>query len=375
MRNPAERIHLRLGNRRCGNLQSPANEIAATTSHAIVAGGAKRSPLSARNGTGRSIVDDGVSPLDCDRSSLGLPFFTRDTPLFGLERHAPPLLYAEPKSRAANALDDGHDLASAAGSRLIGSAACEISRLNWALHEAQSRVQELASVNRRKDEFLAMLSHELRSPLASIGYAVRLLQGPTGDADAQHRTQALIERQLGRMKQLIDELLDVSRITNGRLHVERERLDLRVIVTHAIETLESDLDERNQRLAIELPDAPVWLQGDARRLEQVFVNLLANASRYTHVGGELAVWVHPGDCEAVVRIRDSGIGIAPNALAHIFDLFKQANEAEPRSRAGLGVGLAVVRELVELHEGSVVAASAGVGQGSEFTVRLRTLRV
>jgi signal transduction histidine kinase len=117
----------------------------------------------------------------------------------------------------------------------------------------------------------------------------------------------------------------------------------------------------------------VWLQGDPRRLEQVFVNLVANASRYTDAGGELTVDMHAGDGQAVVRIRDSGIGIAPAALTHIFDLFKQANESDPRSKAGLGIGLAVVRKLVELHEGSVTATSDGCGQGSEFTVRLRTL--
>jgi two-component system CheB/CheR fusion protein len=144
-------------------------------------------------------------------------------------------------------------------------------------------------------------------------------------------------------------------------------------VNNAIETLESDLNERSHRLATELPDTPVWLHADPCRLEQVFVNLVANASRYTDAGGELTVGMHAGEGQAVVRVRDSGIGIAPHALAHIFDLFKQANGADPRSKAGLGVGLAVVRKLVELHGGSVTAASAGLGQGSEFTVRLRTL--
>jgi two-component system CheB/CheR fusion protein len=183
---------------------------------------------------------------------------------------------------------------------------------------------------------------------------------------------ALIERQLGRMTHLVDELLDVSRITSGQLHLQRQRLDLRDVVSHSIETLEWHLLERNQRLATELPDAPVWLQADPARLEQVFVNLLANASRYTDAGGQLAVWVHTRDGEAIIRVRDSGIGIASEALPHIFDLFKQGDAADPRSKAGLGVGLAVVRNLVELHGGTVTAASAGVGQGSEFTVRLPT---
>jgi signal transduction histidine kinase len=156
------------------------------------------------------------------------------------------------------------------------------------------------------------------------------------------------------------------------LDLQRERLDLRDVVSHVIATLEWDLLERNHRLATELPDAPVWLHADPGRLEQVFVNLLANASRYTNAGGRLSVSVHAKDGEAIVRVRDSGIGIAPEALPHLFDLFQQGNAADPRSPPGLGVGLAVVRNLVELHGGSVTAASAGVGQGSEFTVRLPT---
>jgi signal transduction histidine kinase len=238
------------------------------------------------------------------------------------------------------------------------------------LRQARLRVEELTAANRRKDEFLAMLSHELRSPLAAIQNAVRLLSSQTGETPPQQRTQALIERQVRRMTQLVDDLLDVSRISHGCLHLQRERIDLRVVVSNAIETLESDINERHQQLTTALPDAAVWLQADPWRLEQVFVNLLANASKYTDPGGELAVWVHTRDGQAVVGIRDSGIGIAPDALAHIFDLFRQADEAAPRSKSGLGIGLALVRNLLELHGGSVTAASAGIGQGSEFTVRL-----
>jgi signal transduction histidine kinase len=264
------------------------------------------------------------------------------------------------------AVSNGHRFARG---RLSGTMAGDIARQSWPL-QARLRVEELAAANRRKDEFLAMLSHELRSPLASIHYAVRLLDKQRREAPTQQRMQAVIERQLRRMTQLVDELRDVSRITSGRLHLQRERLDLRDVVSRAIETLESDITERNHRLATELPDIPVWLEGDPRRLEQVFVNLLANASRYTDAGGELAVWIHTKEGQAFVGVRDSGIGIAPDALPHIFDLFRQAHAADPRSKAGLGVGLAVVRNLVELHGGSVAATSAGSGQGSEFTVCL-----
>ena len=376
MRDPAERIHVRLGNRRCGNLQLPANEIAGTMSHGMVARRARRRPLHTGTGTAPSLSEGDGAPLDCELGSVRLPFAEAGAFLAGLEMPKSIESYrcAEPTTRLAIEAQEDLSGAMATRSRFTGSVAREITQLNGALRQAQLQVQELASANRRKDEFLAMLSHELRSPLSSIRYAVSLLRRPTGVAGSQLRMQALIERQLGRVTHLVDELLDVSRITNGRLHLQRERVDLRVIVNNAIETLESDLSERNHRLAVELPDAPVWLQGDPCRLEQVFVNLVANASRYTDAGGELTVCIHAADGHAVVRIRDSGIGIAPRALAHIFDLFKQANEADPRSKAGLGIGLAMVRKLVELHEGSVTAASAGLGQGSEFTVRLRTLR-
>jgi signal transduction histidine kinase len=174
------------------------------------------------------------------------------------------------------------------------------------------------------------------------------------------------------MANLIDELLDVSRIGSGRLRLRLERVDLRDVVQHAIETLEPDLRGKNHRISTALPEAPVWLQGDAHRLEQVFVNLLANASRYTDAGGELSIWLHTRAGQAIVRIRDSGVGITTDAMPHIFDLFRQADTADARSAEGLGVGLAVVRNLVELHGGSVTAASAGLGRGSEFTVRLPT---
>jgi len=318
----------------CRPNQPPAaNGILGTVLHSIVARRAKHDVLAARNETARRVDAEGAQQLACELASA-----------------VPPVARA----------------------RLIGSVVPDITRQNGRLRQAQLQVEELASANRRKDEFLAMLSHELRSPLASIYYAVRYLGKQVGVEPTQQRMQAVIERQLGRMSKLLDELLDVSRITNGRVDLLLERIDLRVIVNNAIETLQSDIDERNHRLTIELPDVPVWLQGDPARLEQVFVNLLANASRYTDTGGELTVWVHTKEGEAVVRVRDSGIGIAPDALPHIFDLFKQANEVDPRSRAGLGVGLAVVRHLVELHGGSVTAASGGTGHGSEFTVRLPT---
>jgi len=233
-----------------------------------------------------------------------------------------------------------------------------------------SRLEELTTANRRKDEFLAMLGHELRSPLGTIDNAIRLLRCQASETPAWQRTHALLQRQVRRMTHLVDDLLDLSGISSGHLRLQLERIDLCVIVRNAIESLEPNIRENNHRLIVLLPDEPVWLQGDADRLEQVFVNLIANASRYTNVDGELTVSGHTQGDLAVIRVRDSGIGIEPHVLPHIFDLFWRADEAASRSKAGLGVGLTVVRNLVELHGGSITAASAGTGKGSEFTVYL-----
>ena len=238
------------------------------------------------------------------------------------------------------------------------------------LRKARRRVEELANANRRNDEFLAVLGHELRSPLASILNGIHLLVLQKQDASASQKTQAMIERQVGRMTQLVDDLLDVSRITHGRLRLQREQIDLREVVSNAIQTLESDIKQRNHQVTLSLPDAPVWLLADPGRLEQVFVNLLANASKYTDIGGELTVVGCAQEDQAVVRVRDSGMGIAAEVLPHLFDLFWQADAAALRSQSGLGIGLALVRNLVESHGGIVTAQSAGPGQGSEFTVYL-----
>jgi signal transduction histidine kinase len=263
---------------------------------------------------------------------------------------------------------EGHTFVRA---RLVGNVVRDISRQHWPLRQAQRRVEELAAANRRKDEFLAMLSHELRSPLASIAYAVRILEKQDAGASAPTPVLALMDRQLRRMTRLVDELLDVSRVANGRLRLQRARIDLVRVVRNSIETLEPDIRQRNHRLSVALPDAPVWLQGDADRLEQVFVNLLANASKYTDAGGDLTVWIHTNERHAVVRVRDSGIGIAPDALPHVFDLSARLTRRS-RVHSGLGIGLAVVRSLVQAARRHRDGGRARVRAGSEFTVRLPT---
>ena len=238
-----------------------------------------------------------------------------------------------------------------------------------AVTQIDPQLAELVLAGRRKDEFLALLSHELRSPLASIQYAVSALTRPADEASAQ-RSRALIERQVRQMRNLIDDLLDISRIARGRLRLNVERVDLRTVLSNAVETLQRDVDEKHHRLTVAMPDVPVWLQADVCSLERVFVNLLSNAFRYTADGGEVWLSAEALHGEAVVRIRDSGIGIARDALAHVFELFNQADQAEARSRAGMGIGLAVVSTLIAAHGGSVAVASDGRGRGSEFTVRI-----
>jgi signal transduction histidine kinase len=237
--------------------------------------------------------------------------------------------------------------------------------------QSARRVEELVQANDRKDELLAMVCHELRSPLAAINFAVRLLSGSVVQAPTERaQTQALLERQLRNVGQLVEDLLDLSRIAKGRMQLQLRRIDLRVAVGNAIQTLAPEIQARGQRLATVQPDKPVWLMADPLRLEQVFQNLLGNAVKYTPPGGRLALWIHTRGPRAMVRIRDSGIGIEPGLLPHVFDLFRQSDGADTGSHAGLGIGLAIVRNLVEQHGGSVSAASRGSGQGSAFTVRL-----
>jgi signal transduction histidine kinase len=245
------------------------------------------------------------------------------------------------------------------------------------LHELQlltMRVEELTIANRRKDEFLAILSHELRSPLASIQYGIGVLRGRSGaDVAVQQLMHDLIDRQARQMSILAAGLLDIERIASGQFIMQPDRIDLRAVVAKAIETLEPDFERRDQVLSPTWPPSSIWVLADASRLEQVFINLLSNASKYTDVGGQVSLSLSIEDGRAIFRIEDSGIGISAHTLPKIFDLYVQADAASARSRSGLGIGLAIVRSIVQLHGGSVVATSAGVGHGSEFTVCLPAL--
>ena len=209
--------------------------------------------------------------------------------------------------------------------------------------EAQSAA--LADLHRRKDEFLAMLGHELRNPLAPIANALQLLSLHKKEDTLQHRAHTVIERQVGQLTRLVDDLLEVSRITTGRIHLQLERVALSGIVENGVETVRTLIGQRRHELNVSLPPQPIWLYADAARLEQVVVNLLTNAAKYTTEGGTILLAVEQEGDQAVLRLRDTGVGISPELLPRIFDLFTQAERSLDRSQGGLGIGLCLVQRL------------------------------
>ena len=229
--------------------------------------------------------------------------------------------------------------------------------------------QTLAEQDRRKDEFLAMLGHELRNPLAAISNAMHLLRLEKDETPMQRQARQVIERQTGQLTCLVDDLLEVSRITSGQVQLRREHIAMAGIIERAVETAQPLIAQRRHALNITLAPKPLWLNADASRLEQVVVNLLNNAAKYTKDGGRIDLSVEQENEFAVLRVNDTGIGMAPELLPSIFELFTQAARSLDRSEGGLGIGLCLVQRLVELHGGSVTVQSTP-GQGSEFTVRL-----
>jgi len=231
------------------------------------------------------------------------------------------------------------------------------------------QAEALADLHRRKDEFLAMLSHELRNPLAPISNAVHLLRLQKGENSIQQQARDIIERQVGQLSHLIDDLLEISRINTGRVQLRQERVAVSGIVECAVESVRPLIDRHKHELTVSLSPQPIWLYADAARLEQVVVNLLNNAAKYTDEGGHIWLTVQQEDDACVLRVRDTGIGITPELMPRIFDLFTQAARSLARSQGGLGIGLCLVHQLVTMHGGTVEAYSA-LGQGSEFVVRL-----
>ena len=239
--------------------------------------------------------------------------------------------------------------------------------------ERRRAEEALREESRRKDEFLAMLAHELRNPLAPIASAVEVLRLVAPAEPRLDQARQVVERQVAHLARLVDDLLDVSRITRGLVTLRTERLELGTIVARAVETSRPLLDARRQALEVSLPAAPVWVEADLTRIAQVLSNLLNNASKFSPEGARIWLAAEAAPGEAVLRVRDEGIGIPPEVLPYVFDLFAQADRSLDRSQGGLGIGLTLVRTLVEMHGGRVEAASAGLGQGSELTVRLPAL--
>ena len=243
-----------------------------------------------------------------------------------------------------------------------------------ALARANSRLEStmaaLREADRKKDEFLATLAHELRNPLAPVMHAVKLMESAAADDSQRQWGREVIARQVQRMALLLDDLLDVSRITRGRLELRKDYVDLRSLVNSAVETARPLIDAKNHVLTLNLPADPIELEADPLRLSQALSNLLTNAAKYTDASGRITLAAWQDAAGLAIRVTDSGIGIEPTVIKGLFEMFSQIDSAIDRAQGGLGIGLALVKGLVALHGGSVQATSAGLGRGSEFTIRL-----
>src|SRR5438105_20741 len=247
--------------------------------------------------------------------------------------------------------------------------AVEVTDSVLARRKTEELAKQLLHTDRSKDEFLAVLGHELRNPLAPILTALHLMRLRASDSSTE-RERAVIERQVAHLARLVDDLLDVSRATMGKIDLRRERLDVSTAVARAVEIARPLIDARKHQLTVSVPVGALFLEGDVMRLAQVIANLLQNAAKYTDPGGHISVEATREEGEVVIRVGDDGRGIRPEQLASMFDLFVQGDQPPDRSEGGLGIGLTIVRSLVQLHGGTVNARSEGPNRGSEFIIRL-----
>jgi signal transduction histidine kinase/ActR/RegA family two-component response regulator len=230
--------------------------------------------------------------------------------------------------------------------------------------------EALRDAARRKDEFLAMLGHELRNPLAPIRNAIQVMHKPAASDSVVKRAHEIIDRQIDRLTRLVDDLLDVSRIVSGKISLQETMLEIDNVINRAVEGSLPFIEARNQNLVLHVPREPLWIKGDLVRLDQVISNLLNNAAKYSDIGARIRLDVLASDQWVTVRVQDNGSGITPEFLPHVFDLFAQANHSLARTQGGLGIGLTLVKRLVEMHGGRVEVHSEGSGRGSEFLVHL-----
>jgi len=243
----------------------------------------------------------------------------------------------------------------------------ELTNAHAALHAQSERLRDS---DRRKDEFLATLAHELRNPLAPIRNALQIIQIAGNNGPAVEQARAMMERQLGQMVRLIDDLLDVSRISRGKFELRKERIELAAAIKSAVDTAQPLIDAAGHQLTVTGSPRPVYLDADPVRLAQVFSNLLNNAAKYMERGGRIWLTVTPEDREVVVSVRDTGIGIPAEALPGIFDMFSQVDHSLEKAQGGLGIGLTLVKQLLEMHGGRIEARSEGAGKGAEFIAHL-----
>lgn len=304
----------------------------------------------ASHGTAMLLVGGAPRDADCGRIDVLLPLLDA---LLVSENRA-----ADAQSDAAAALASAQRATSLADA--LEAARAEASRLNAQLREEQER----------KDDFLAMLAHELRNPLAPITHSVEILRSPRATDAIRTRQIDVVARQARQLARLVEDLLDVSRVSRGRIELRRKRIDLREVLQASVDTTRPVVESRHHAVTVALPQVALPVDGDSDRLTQVFSNLLHNAAKYTEPGGSIRLDAAIEGDAVAVSVSDTGIGIDPHMLRRVFDLFAQAPVALDRAQGGLGIGLTLVRSLVEMHQGTVDAASPGNGCGSKFTVRL-----
>ena len=256
------------------------------------------------------------------------------------------------------------------GSDLVAILFSDITQRLLAEQDMRRLNEELAQSNRRKTEFLATLAHELRNPLAPLSNGLHLMRMATTNPELLEKTRQMMERQVQHMVHLVDDLLDVARISTGKVELRRSRMDLKEVVATAVETSTSLIESGRHTLSVDLPPQPLPMDADPTRIAQVVSNLLNNAAKYTPPGGRIALRVQLDGPEAVLSVTDTGIGIDPNALSQVFEMFAQVPNSSDKPQGGLGIGLSLVQSLVALHGGTVSASSPGKGKGSTFTVRL-----
>jgi signal transduction histidine kinase/ActR/RegA family two-component response regulator len=257
------------------------------------------------------------------------------------------------------------------GIALVGGAMARArERIAEQMDTLRRQHEELVLADHRKDEFIAVLAHELRNPLAPIASALDILNHPGVDGATALHAREVAERQLWHMTRLVDDLLDVSRIMRGKIELRKEPVELAAVVERAVETGRPLIDSGHHALSVRMPEEPLWLDGDLVRLAQALGNLLCNAAKYTEAGGRIELCAGRENGEAVISVRDTGIGIAAEMLPRLFQMFMQVAPGAHRSQGGLGIGLTLARNLINIHGGTIEARSEGVGKGSEFVVRL-----